>query len=1184
MLKSNQINLYYLILTVILLTISVSVAYVGKGYSSDKSLHKASNKIETEGTDLNNTLRDINFSKVNSLNSTDFLLFVIHQKEIIFWNNNKISPEFILNLTPDANYSITHNLTGWYLYSSKNTNDTTYFLLKQIKADYLVNNHFLNSNNNLYNCENLVLSKDKKQTGLNIFNTNEKFILNITSNTFTETSNNIKSLTIVLYVILLTLLLVLTFLNIHNFISKRKSYYFLITIISASLLVAINIYCPLLCFNFKWNYLVISSLLATALIVSTSDIKFKFRKNINLSPPVIIVISIFYFVSSWMIYKTISLYLLHTNDLSDLLDYPSITALTLIIIINISLFILTRHILNNTGKLNIPWFISIILILLTAMGYYFVIKFNIKLILISTLFIIIIFLLYELPGLYNRNKFFNYFFIILILSILTSTIFNLTSQKRINDIHKQIAETLAICNDEVLEKEILSVHNYIQQDSLLINDIFDSISTPEDDLNIAEYIINKYFSDLNYKYDIQITICRENELIEIQPEGDIYNCIDYFHSIVADYSLQAIDSILFNVKTNTESLYYIYQINFKKPQIPDDSAFVFVEFISSHIPEGLGYPELLIDSKANKLNLSGYSIANYSNSNLIYKFGDYDYTTTIPESFFLGRDNFIKENDYIHYTIKNSDGIYIIVSKPELAVSSRIFIFSITFFIFTFLSAFFYLILKFRKVRSLFYRSFSTRLQIFIIATLTLSFLILAFFTLLYIDQNNRQNIADQLNEKTNSVIIELQHKLNNINTLDQTNPEVLHNLLRKFSLVFFSDINLYNTEGILIATSRPEIFDKYLQSDLINRDAYEAIFNNNKLHFITNEKIGSLTYYSSYSPLILNSIEPAGIVNLPYFAKQSEINRSFFTMISYLINIYIIIGIAGTILAIIFSGYLIRPLRLLQQKMSKVSIDKTNEKFNWKRKDEIGALIHEYNKMVQKLEQSADLIKQNERESAWRENAQQIAHEIKNPLTPMRLNVQYLEKAYKNNDPDFESKLKDISNSLIKQIEVLNNVAEDFSNIAKARKRKTNKTDLRKVIEASVNTFDKRKNTKITTNFLPENEDFTIIAFEEDILRVFNNLIKNALQALVGVNNAKISILTIKDKKSIKVTVSDNGKGIPDDMKSKIFQPYFTTKSSGTGLGLAIVKTIINETGGKITFVSDKGKGTIFTLQFLIK
>jgi nitrogen fixation/metabolism regulation signal transduction histidine kinase len=302
-----------------------------------------------------------------------------------------------------------------------------------------------------------------------------------------------------------------------------------------------------------------------------------------------------------------------------------------------------------------------------------------------------------------------------------------------------------------------------------------------------------------------------------------------------------------------------------------------------------------------------------------------------------------------------------------------------------------------------------------------------------------------------------------------------------------------------------------------------------------------------------------------------------FFTFI----NLFVIFGIIGAFVALFLSRIMAKPLFLLQQSLGNLRIDKENERIQWDREDEIGQLIAEYNRMVDKLEQSAELLKHSERESAWREVAQQIAHEIKNPLTPMKLNVQYLEKAYNSVDPDFDSKIKNISASLITQIDSLDKVAEMFSDFAKSNAGNFDKVDLIKLIQSSVLLFAGHSKVKFTIESDKSESGYFTPAVEKDLIRVFNNLFKNALQAIDSKSEGKINIRIFEEANQNVVQITDNGKGIPLAARTNIFQPYFTTKSGGTGLGLAIVKTIMTEIGGEISFETTENKGTVFTLKF---
>jgi len=285
--------------------------------------------------------------------------------------------------------------------------------------------------------------------------------------------------------------------------------------------------------------------------------------------------------------------------------------------------------------------------------------------------------------------------------------------------------------------------------------------------------------------------------------------------------------------------------------------------------------------------------------------------------------------------------------------------------------------------------------------------------------------------------------------------------------------------------------------------------------------------------------------------------------------------------LGIFVSGYLARPLKRIQESMKKISLGRPNEKISWKTKDEIGDMIKEYNKMIDELTRSAQILAKSERELAWREMAKQVAHEIKNPLTPMKLNVQYLQKAWKEKSPDWEEQLKRFSESLIEQIDALSNIATSFSDFAKMPQTEFTEVNIMEVINNSVELFHKGSSLEIQFINETAQENIFIKADKDQILRVFNNLIKNAQQAMEEVLNPQIKIIVKPLDNNILIIVKDIGCGIPKEMEEKIFIPKFTTKTGGTGLGLPMIKNIIDASEGKIWFESEIGKGTAFYVIF---
>jgi nitrogen fixation/metabolism regulation signal transduction histidine kinase len=345
-------------------------------------------------------------------------------------------------------------------------------------------------------------------------------------------------------------------------------------------------------------------------------------------------------------------------------------------------------------------------------------------------------------------------------------------------------------------------------------------------------------------------------------------------------------------------------------------------------------------------------------------------------------------------------------------------------------------------------------------------------------------------------------------------------------------------------------------------------------------ERAGKLEYVSYYTPVFGANKELMGFLNLPYFARQSALVNEISGVISALINIYVLLFVISIIAGLVLAGYITQPLRIIKQQIANISLGKKNEKIIWNSNDEIGKLVSEYNQMLVKLEESASLLAQSERESAWREMAKQVAHEIKNPLTPMKLNLQYLHHVMKEeNAEDFREKFEKSSKAIIEQIDALATIATEFSNLARLPGARLEKVNLGELVSSAVSIFD--STDEVTIENMIGNQAIIVRADREQCLRVFNNLLKNAVQALEGVTNPKITIAASETETDVIITIEDNGCGIDENMKAQLFDPNFTTKSTGSGLGLAMVKNIMQESGGKIWFESEKGKGTIFYVQF---
>ncbi|MBQ5453041.1 MAG: HAMP domain-containing histidine kinase, partial [Bacteroidales bacterium] len=449
-----------------------------------------------------------------------------------------------------------------------------------------------------------------------------------------------------------------------------------------------------------------------------------------------------------------------------------------------------------------------------------------------------------------------------------------------------------------------------------------------------------------------------------------------------------------------------------------------------------------------------------------------------------------------------------------------------------------------------------------------------------------RENNTQSIDEKVKSVYMEIQRSCADTTAFstdwDPNFNSAMDEYLITLSHIFFIDINLYGDDGLLVASSRPEIFKQGLISSRMNAKALQEFVIQSKSNYIQQEKIGKMNYASAYIPFYNSSDKLTAYINLPYFTKPEVLQKELGTLIVSIVNFYVLLLMILVVLAVIISERIVQPIKMIQNKFEKIELGKQHEKIEYNRKDELGQLVSEYNNMAQKLEESAKLLAQGERESAWREMAKQIAHEIKNPLTPMKLSIQFLMRSKENNDADFDKKLEKVSGTLIQQIDTLSSIATGFSNFAKMPKPDEHPFNVVETLGNVIQLFNNIENIDITSDLGDESE-IIIVADKEQISRVFINLIKNATQAIPEGVRGKIHVsLTCKEK--LEIRISDNGCGIPDEIRGKLFTPSFTTKSSGSGLGLAMVKNIIINAKGDITFESEVGKGTTFIVTLPLR
>ncbi|MBN1198450.1 MAG: GHKL domain-containing protein [Bacteroidales bacterium] len=703
------------------------------------------------------------------------------------------------------------------------------------------------------------------------------------------------------------------------------------------------------------------------------------------------------------------------------------------------------------------------------------------------------------------------------------------------------------------------------------------VEQQQTDDSTSSYILIHYFPNYWNNFNIQITVCRPSKTLRIQPQGFIIECSAYFDDVIFSFGKRCHNEIYFLDYGYGNENYIV------RHPIAGCEATLYIEISSRTTYRDLGYPELLVDRRTYDIpDLSDYSYAFYQDNHLVHRVGEYAYGFELTAYIDSVTGKLLPSTDrmdHFLYKINERESLLISRSNPSWLNVISPFSYLLIFLVLLFTTG--YGILYFRELRTLTSFSLRNRLQLTMLGMIITLFIITGGLLMVYLTWLNSEKNEENLLERTLSILVEVEHKFDNLDDLQEAGSEELETLLIKFSNVFFSDINLYDPQGILLASSRPRIFQEGLISDLINRQAYRRLQEQRTSMFVQTEQIGELYYLSAYIPFYNTQNKLLGYLNLPYFSRQDDLKREISTFLIAFINIYVLFFLIGALVTYLVSNYITSPLKLLAFRIRRIRIGKTNDKLIWRREDEIGKLVEEYNRMLDELTISAEKLAVSERESAWREMAQQVAHEIKNPLTPMKLGVQYLQKAWEDRAEDWGLRLQRFSDAMIAQIDTLSAIASEFSYFARMPKPENETINLDDLIKTSLTIYKDVSEIRIT--FHPSIHQKWIIADRRQLLRVFSNLINNAIEAIEArpETHGKIEVKTNQEGRVNSVIISDNGKGIEPDKADKIFQPNFTTRSGGAGLGLAIVKEIVHSVGGTICFDSDPGKITTFTIRF---
>jgi two-component system, NtrC family, nitrogen regulation sensor histidine kinase NtrY len=779
------------------------------------------------------------------------------------------------------------------------------------------------------------------------------------------------------------------------------------------------------------------------------------------------------------------------------------------------------------------------------------------------------------------------FWIIYFSISMTTIIIVENSRKELRN-RQHYAEILATKTDPASEPMLNSMLADFRVEFLSGN--FNRLKNLQSNKYLKDSLINNNFSGYTNRYDTYIYSFdeKENPLFNDNNAG-----YDQLNTILNTQSKATGVKGLFYYDESYDRFGYI-----SKKVITDVSGVllgtIFIVVTPKMIKNEMLFPELF--SKGIKYsieNSSVYAFAIYNKNKLINSHNDYPFSTSPPPQNFKGNEFRLvnkKEHDELWYNAGLEK--YIVIVKEKRQLLESITLFSYLFCAFLLLSSCFWVLsifissrLNSRKLRNYWQLSIRNQIHGIIIFISAVSFLVIGVATILFFisryESNNREKLSRVIQIMKNQVAGSLSEGWQMNDTMlvtEKAGTEYVEKNIINIANIHGVEVNIYDLKGDLKLASLPLPYVKGIVSTKMEPNAYAHLHKRNEVQYFQTEHIGNLEFVSSYVPVFDVKGNATAYLNIPYFTSEFKLQQEIANFLVTIINLNAFIFLIAGIVALFIANKITHSFSVIGEKMKKINLGKINEAIQWNRNDEIGSLVNEYNKMLAKLDESAAALAKTEREGAWKEMAKQVAHEIKNPLTPMKLSMQFLQRSIENNAPDIKALTASLANTMVEQIDHLSNIASEFSQFANIENANKEMQDMNESLQSIKLLYD--GNEKITMQWTLSGKPIMIYADKTHVNRLFTNLIQNALQS---VPENKVPCIQIEESvldKHVLLKIKDNGEGIPENTHSKIFTPNFTTKTSGTGLGLAMCKRIVEQMNGKIWFETTLHEGTTFFIE----
>ena len=761
---------------------------------------------------------------------------------------------------------------------------------------------------------------------------------------------------------------------------------------------------------------------------------------------------------------------------------------------------------------------------------------------------------------------------LLIISLYSTLTIYSTSLRKEYSSNKVTTDKLSIDRDLSLEMQLRMIESGIKNDQIIAMLCF----WPDGGNDIIRNrLLERYlFRSFSSRYNMLVTTCNSATQLIINRNTPAVNCMGFYSDELRKNGVPLTGGSSFfymnNLNGQTRYLGVFTYVDYNTMQATN----LYIEIASRFMSDKGTNMSGILTKQSSDIDLPPfYSYAKYYSGKLVSYSGRESFPTEInPDDY---SDGYYMQHTSrsVRFINKVSEDDLVILSRPVPGFMRHLVLFSYLLLLFGLIIVPATSGLRKSSLLSMPRNSYKRRITLLMLLSTLLALACVGIGTIWFTVKRNKT--INERNMVANMEIVQstLSDYCQYALLYADINTPQLQEAMKSLSNSTGNDINIYDTNGLLVNTTQPEIYNQSVLGLRMDHSAYRAIVENSYMNYIGEESIAGNSFQSIYAPLYNIDGDLVAIANIPHVTGQSQFQQEGAIILASIINLYLVILIASILISLMMADSISKPLTRIRSFMERLPRSNKKEHLAYREgNDELGMLVAAYNRMVDELDESTRRLARTERETAWKEMARQIAHEIKNPLTPMQLSIQHVQRLRKNNVPGWEEEFDKVSRSLLEQIDILSSTASDFSTLSKLlADEQSGQQDLVALLNQEMVLFKGHENISVT--FETDLENAFVEIRKQQIIRAFVNLITNAEQALEK-TGGNVLVTLCRRGSVYQVTVEDDGPGVRDELISRLFSPNFTTKVGGSGLGLAICKDIFEQNDGSISYTKSERLG----------